>query len=540
MYRARADGKLARVAASLRMNALLCSVLSCATGFVLSASAERPPHDVATISGSRIGAQYVFDALCAFFLRAELITDANMKRETGRKAQLGNITAGKAVASLVRTALGPKAMLKMLLSASGGIVITADGNAILREIETSHPAAKSIIELSRVQDEEVGDGTTSVVVLTGEMLYAAEACLVQRNLHPTEIIRAYQRGLEDILAHVNTIAWKVDVNNRAEMSKIVEACLGTKFTNRWSKVMVTLSLDAVAMVATEKDGRREVDTKRFVRIEKLPGGDIDDSTVLRGVMFNKDVTHAKMRRRIEKPRILLLDCTLEYKKGESATSAEISKEGEFEELLRQEEEQIQRMCADIIKFKPDLVITEKGMSDLCQHLFVKHNISGLRRLKKTDTNRIARATGATIVNRTDEIKESDIGTGAGLFEVQKIGDEYASKFAYCFLLRFRLNDDLKYFRSTNRRCQCGELLPDSVVLNVLFPALSLLLTHMPLCVGTTATSPTARIPRHAPSFYAAPARTCLTRLSATCTTRLPLRATSTSILGSLQAAEQWR
>lgn len=376
-----------------------------------------------------------------------------MKRETGRKAQLGNITAGKAVASLVRTALGPKAMLKMLLSASGGIVITNDGNAILREIDVAHPAAKSLIELSRVQDEEVGDGTTSVIVLTGEMLYAAEACLLQRNLHPTEIIRAYQRGLEDILAHVNSIAWKVDLNNRAEMTKIVESCLGTKFTNRWSKVMVHLSLDSVAMVAMEKDGRKEVDTKRYVRIEKLPGGDIEESTVLRGVMFNKDITHAKvtqlsslllllllytsfflfflyssfhnqMRRRIEKPRILLLDCTLEYKKGESATSAEINKEGDFEELLRQEEEQIQRMCADILKFKPDLVITEKGMSDLCQHVFVKHNITGLRRLKKTDTNRIARAVGATIVNRTDEIKESDIGTGAGLFEVVKIGDEY--------------------------------------------------------------------------------------------------------------------
>lgn len=156
-----------------------------------------------------------------------------------------------------------------------------------------------------------------------------------------------------------------------------------------------------------------------------------------------------MRRRIEKPRILLLDCTLEYKKGESATSAEISKEGDFEELLRQEEEQIQRMCADILKFKPDLVITEKGMSDLCQHIFVKHNITGLRRLKKTDTNRIARATGATIVNRTDEIKESDIGTGAGLFEVQKIGDEYVAPALRSSLSRASMMWNSLNFRSTN-------------------------------------------------------------------------------------------
>lgn len=471
-----------------------------------------------------------------------------MKRDTGRKAQLGNITAGKAVAALVRTALGPKAMLKMLLSASGGIVITNDGNAILREIDVAHPAAKSLIELSRVQDEEVGDGTTSVIVLTGEMLYAAEACLVQRNLHPTEIIRAYQRGLEDILAHINSIAWKVDLNNRAEMTKVVESCLGTKFTNRWMKIMVNLSLDSVAMVAMEKDGRKEVDTKRYVRIEKLPGGDIEDSTVLRGVMFNKDVTHpkvrvvhvlrsvcicvrtcacacvrlsathcgAQMRRRIEKPRILLLDCTLEYKKGESATSAEINKEGDFEELLRQEEEQIQRMCADILKFKPDLVITEKGMSDLCQHIFVKHNITGLRRLKKTDTNRIARATGATIVNRTDEIKESDIGTGAGLFEVQKIGDEYVARrsvpttpcivhtnmmFGY-FKLSFyqqALNvanaDKYSLTRHTHTRRPLAALV-------------ALLTVALPRAAGTTATSRTARTPRRAPSCCAARARTC--------------------------------
>lgn len=148
-------------------------------------------------------------------------------------------------------------------------------------------------------------------------------------------------------------------------------------------------------------------------------------------MLNKDILHPKMRRRIENPRILLLDCNLEFKKGESQTSTEITDDKHFEELLKLEDEYIKKVCDDIIKFKPDLVITEKGISDLAQHYFVKHNISALRRLRKTDNNRIARATGATIVHRTEEIKESDIGTGCGLFEVRKIGDEYFSYLEEC-------------------------------------------------------------------------------------------------------------
>jgi T-complex protein 1 subunit gamma len=153
--------------------------------------------------------------------------------------------------------------------------------------------------------------------------------------------------------------------------------------------------------------------------------------VLNGVMLNKDVTHAKMRRKIVKPRILLLDCTLEYKKGESQTSIELTDDSAWEELLKQEEEYIQSVCNDIIAFKPDLVVTEKGVSDLAQHYLVKAGVSVLRRVRKTDNNRIARASGATIVHRTSEISEKDIGTGAGLFEVQKIGDEYFTWIVDC-------------------------------------------------------------------------------------------------------------
>lgn len=219
--------------------------------------------------------------------------------------------------------------------------------------------------------------------------------------------------------------------NREELTKIVETCTGTKFISRFSNMLVDLALEAVQTIYIEDGGRKELDIKRYAKVEKIPGGNIEDSRVLKGVMLNKDVTHGKMRRRIEKPRVLLLDCSLEYKKNESQTNIEMTDDKAWEELLRQEEEAIKEVCADIIALKPDVVVTEKGISDLAQHYLVKANVSVLRRVRKTDNNRIARATGATIVHRTAEIQEKDIGTGCGLFEVLKLGDEYFSWFVDC-------------------------------------------------------------------------------------------------------------
>jgi T-complex protein 1 subunit gamma len=190
-------------------------------------------------------------------------------------------------------------------------------------------------------------------------------------------------------------------------------------------------LEAVKTVVVEEDGRKEIDIKRYARVEKIPGGTVEDSQVLRGIMLNKDVLHPKMKRRIENPRVVLIDCPLEYKKGESMTNIEIMKEEDFTKILELEEEFVRKMCDEIIAVKPTLVITEKGVSDLAQHFLMKQGISCIRRVKKSDNNRIARAVGATIVNRTDELRESDIGTGCGLFEVRKIGDEYFTFLDQC-------------------------------------------------------------------------------------------------------------
>src|SRR6195952_834575 len=323
------------------------------------------------------------------------------------------------VADIIRSCLGPKAMLKMLLDPMGGIVLTNDGHAILREIEVSHPAAKSMIELSRTQDEEVGDGTTTVIILAGEILAQALPQL-ERNIHPVVIISAFKRALKDALEIIDEISLPVDIDDDKAMYQLIASSIGTKFVNRWSELMCNLALKAVRTVTFESGGgKKEVDIKRYARVEKVPGGEIEDSRVLDGVMINKDITHPKMRRRIENPRIVLLDCTLEYKKGESKANITTTKEEDWNRILQIEEEQVKAMCDAIIAVKPDLVITEKGVSDLAQHFLLKANITALRRVRKSDTNRIARATGATIVNATSDLAERDVGTGCGLFEISK-------------------------------------------------------------------------------------------------------------------------
>lgn len=334
-----------------------------------------------------------------------------------------------AVANIIRTTLGPQSMLKMLLDPMGGIVMTNDGNCILREVDVSHPTAKSMIELSRAQDEEVGDGTTSVIVLSAQVLASAEPFLMS-NYHPTVIVQAYTKALAYALTVCDDLAVNLDVEKDQDwIAKLVLSSIGTKFSSRWNDKLVDMAIKAVlTVVETTPGGMPTVDIKRYAKVEKIPGGELDDATVLNGVMFQKDTTHSKMRRRIENPRILLLDSPLEYKKGESQTNMEITDEQDWNAMLKLEEEYVENMCNDIISHKPDIVITEKGVSDLAQHYLQKANITAFRRLRKTDNNRVARAVGATIVSRTDEIVESDIGTDCGLFEMRKLGDEW-----FCFL-----------------------------------------------------------------------------------------------------------
>lgn len=359
-----------------------------------------------------------------------IILNVETERESGRKAQISNIQAGKAVSSIVRSTLGPKAMLKMMLDPIGGICMTNDGNAILREIDVVHPAAKSMIELSRAQDEEVGDGTTSVIILAGEMLKVSEQ-FFKKEIHPSVVVSGYYKALEDAINYAESISNPVNIENEQEVNDVIKSCLATKFAAKWDNLISDLALKAVKIVYNKDSKVFDCDIKKYAKVEKIPGGELSECVVLDGVVLNKDVIHPQMRRRIENPRIVLLDSTLEYKKGESQTNCEFTKETDFTAALEQEKKEVKKLCEQIIKLKPDLVITEKGASDLAAYYFQKANISVIRRLRKTDNNRVAKATGATIVNRPEELTENDVGKNCGLFEIKKIGDEYYAYFVQC-------------------------------------------------------------------------------------------------------------
>lgn len=218
-----------------------------------------------------------------------------------------------------------------------------------------------MIDLSRTQDEEVGDGTTSVIILAGEIL-SQSLPLLERNIHPVVIISAFNKALKSALDIVNEISVPIDTSNDESMLSLIKTSLGTKFVVRWSDLMCKLALQAVRTVMKDDDGIKTVDIKRYARVEKVPGGEIEKSCVLDGIMLNKDVTHPAMKRKIIKPRVILLDCPLEYKKGESQTNMEIMKESDWARAQEIEEEQVKLMCDKIIEFKPDLVFTEKGVS----------------------------------------------------------------------------------------------------------------------------------------------------------------------------------
>lgn len=265
------------------------------------------------------------------------------------------------------------------------------------------------------------------------------------------IISAFNKALKEALEVIQQISIPIDTSSEEEMLALIKTSIGTKFVIRWSDLMCKLALQAIRTVSVSSETLpgsnvpstvTAVDIKRYARVEKVAGGAIEDSQVLDGVMLNKDVTHPHMRRRIADPRIILIDCPLEYKKGESQTNIEISKESQWQDFQDEEEKQVRDMCERIKEFKPDLVFTEKGVSgmhlalskaavthfplllDYAQAILLQGNISVIRRVRKSDNNRIARAVGATIVNRVEDLRESDVGTNCGLFEIDKLGDEY--------------------------------------------------------------------------------------------------------------------
>lgn len=357
-----------------------------------------------------------------------LILREGSQRTKGREAQNNNIMAAKAVAAAVRTTLGPKGMDKMLVDSLGDIVITNDGATILKEMDIEHPAAKMIVEVAKTQDDEVGDGTTTAAVLAGEFLKNAED-LLEQNVHPTVIASGYRLASIKAKEILQTLAMDVDVNHKDLLLKIAATAITGKGAEAHKDVFANLAVNAVLAVANKENGKYSVDVED-VKVEKKVGSSIEASELIEGMVIDKERVHTNMPKKVKDAKILLLNEALEIKKTEVDAEISIKSPDQLQSFLDQEEQMLHDMVNKVIESGANVVFVQKGIDDIAQHYLAKAGIYAARRVKKSDMDKLARATGAKILTSLKEISESDIGK-AGNVEEKKIGDEAMTYVTEC-------------------------------------------------------------------------------------------------------------
>lgn len=336
-------------------------------------------------------------------------------RQLGRDAQKNNIAAAKTVAENVKSTLGPRGMDKMLVDSMGDVVITNDGATILKEMEIEHPAAKMIVEVAKTQEDEVGDGTTTAVVIAGELLKNAEDLL--ENIHPTVIIKGFRLAKQKALERLEELAEDVTIDDEEKLTKIALTAMTGKGSENSKESLAKLAVDAIKCIATE-DG---VDTEN-IQIEKKQGASIDDTELIKGVIVDKEIVHSNMPRKIKDAKIALVDTALEIKETENEAKINISNPAELKGFIEQESEMIKDMVEKITNSGCNIVFCQKGIDDLAQHYLAKRGIAAVRRVKKSDMEKIAKATGAKIASSVDELTEEELGH-CGLIEEKRISGE---------------------------------------------------------------------------------------------------------------------
>lgn len=347
------------------------------------------------------------------------ILSEGSKRTHGSDAQNNNIMAAKAVAAAVRTTLGPRGMDKMLVDSMGDVIITNDGATILREMDIEHPAAKMIVEISKTQDSEVGDGTTTAAVLAGELLANAET-LLGEGIHPTIIASGYRMAADKANEIVQSISIGVSADDKETLKKIAATAITGKGAEADKDLLAELTVDAVcAIVKKEADGKVVADTTK-VKIEKRAGGSISDSVMIDGVLIDKERVHPNMPERIENPKILLLSVPIEYKKTEARSEIKITAPGQMMDFIEQEEAMLKEIINKVVNSGATAVFCQKGIDDLAQYYLSKAGIIAARRIKQSDMDRLSQATGANIVTNIDDISAADLGS-AGLVEERETG-----------------------------------------------------------------------------------------------------------------------
>lgn len=349
-----------------------------------------------------------------------LILPEGAMRTTGKDAQKNNIVAAKAVADAVRSTLGPKGMDKMLVDSIGDIVITNDGVTILEEMEIEHPAAKMMVEVAKTQNEEVGDGTTTSVILAGELLKKAEE-LLEQEIHPTVITKGFKIAKEEALKVMEEIAKPVSVNDTDVLHKIAVTAMSGKSVERASPRLAQLVVDAVKTVAETKDGKTTVDNDNIKR-EKKHGGSSEDTELVRGIVIDKEVVHPAMPKVVNDAKIALLDVALEVKETETDAEIRITSPDQMQAFIEQEQKMLKDMVEKVVASGATVLICQKGIDDIAQHYLAKKKILVCRRAKKSDMEALAKATGGRIVSNLEDLSPEDLGY-AKVVEEKKVAGE---------------------------------------------------------------------------------------------------------------------
>ena len=338
----------------------------------------------------------------------------------GREAQRNNIAAAKIIAEIVQTSLGPRGMDKMLVDSLGDVTITNDGATILKEIDVQHPAAKMLVEIAKTTDNEVGDGTTSVVVLAGSLLENAESLLTQ-DVHPTIIVDGYRKAAKKAQQYLQDIADTVTANDKPTLLKIAKTAMQTKLVRKDSGYLADLVVKAVLAVA-EKDGTNFSVDEDYIKVEKKAGGSVIDSVLIEGIVLDKEVIHAGMPKEVNDAKIALINNALEISKTETDAKINITNPQQIKSFLDEENKMLKNMVDKVIGSGATVVLCQKGIDDMAQHYLAKANILAVRRVKESDLTKLARATGARIVTNLDDLFEKDLGS-AETVEERKIEED---------------------------------------------------------------------------------------------------------------------
>jgi len=343
-----------------------------------------------------------------------LILKEGSSQNRGKEAQRNNIAAAKLIAEIVKTSLGPRGMDKMLVDSLGDVTITNDGATMLKEIDVQHPAAKMLVEVSKTTDNEVGDGTTSAVVLAGALLEKAEE-LLDKNVHSTVIVDGYMKAAKKAVAALQEVAEKITPDSREWLVKVARTSMQTKLVSKEAQDLAELVVDAVLAVAEKQDTKYVVDIEN-VKVEKKPGGSLGDTKLVQGIVLDKEVVHSGMPKRVDKAKIALVSAPFEIEKTEFDAKLNITDPSMMKKFLDEETKMLKGMVDKVTSIGANVVVCQKGIDDVAQHYLAKANVLAVRRAKESDMTKLAKATGARVVNNFEDLSEKDLGYAATVEE----------------------------------------------------------------------------------------------------------------------------